>query len=175
MEETEAEFERNINKITCDTSFQSPIQNKDVSTINDSVYYESDEQVDTMSDSNKQVDPSSNPKEETHIIDRIRKLSVRTILFDIAIIGVIGQDLIMNFQENSRVVISLKSLSPLNRIRSKAIVTGATCNSAQVDRKNRKSCTPVDRKIWKPSRVGTLGVNVEVFSPIRGSNSSFTK
>ena len=63
LEETEAEFERNINKITCDTSFQSPIQKKDVSTINDSVYYELDEQVDTISDSNKQVDPSSNPKE----------------------------------------------------------------------------------------------------------------
>ena len=30
IEETEAEFERNINKITCDTLFQSPIQNKDV-------------------------------------------------------------------------------------------------------------------------------------------------
>ena len=40
MEETEAEFERNINKITCDTSFQSPIQKKDVSIINDYVYYE---------------------------------------------------------------------------------------------------------------------------------------
>ena len=37
MEEMEAEFERNINEITCNTSFQSPIQNKDVSTINDSV------------------------------------------------------------------------------------------------------------------------------------------
>ena len=56
MEETEAEFERNINEITCDTSFQPPILKKYVSTINDSVYYESDEQVDTISDSNKQVD-----------------------------------------------------------------------------------------------------------------------
>ena len=63
MEETESEFERNINEITCDTSFQYPIQNKDVSTINNSLYYESDKQVDTISDSNKQVDPSSNPKE----------------------------------------------------------------------------------------------------------------
>ena len=53
MEETEAEFERNINKITYDTSFQSPIQNKDISTINYSEYYESGNQVDKMSDSNK--------------------------------------------------------------------------------------------------------------------------
>ena len=62
-----------MNKITCDTSFQYPIQKKDVSKINNSVYYELDEQVDTISDSNKQVDPSIDPKEETHIIDRIRK------------------------------------------------------------------------------------------------------
>ena len=53
MEETEAEFERNMNEITCDTSFQSHIQKKDVSAINNSVYYESEEQVDTISDSNK--------------------------------------------------------------------------------------------------------------------------
>ena len=71
-----AEHKRNINEITCDTSFQSLIENKDVSTINDSVYYESDDQVDTISDSNKQVDPRSYPKAETHIIDRISKLSV---------------------------------------------------------------------------------------------------
>ena len=71
-EETEAEFERNINKITCNTSFQYPIQNKDVSTINDYVYYESDEQVDTTSDYNKKVDPSSDTKEDTNIINIIR-------------------------------------------------------------------------------------------------------
>ena len=50
-EETDAEHKRNINKITCYTSFQSPIQNKYETTINDSVYYESYEQVDTISDS----------------------------------------------------------------------------------------------------------------------------
>ena len=36
MEETEAELERNINEITMDTSFRSPVQKKDISTINDS-------------------------------------------------------------------------------------------------------------------------------------------
>ena len=100
MEETEAEFECNIKKITCNDSFQSLIQNKDVSTINNSVYYESGEQVDKISDSNKQVDPSSDPKEETHIINRIRKLSVKSILFKPAVIGVIGQYLVINIREN---------------------------------------------------------------------------
>ena len=40
IEETEAEFKRNYNKITCDNSYQSPILKKYVSTINDLVYYE---------------------------------------------------------------------------------------------------------------------------------------
>ena len=52
-EETEIEHERNINDITCDDSYQSPMKKKDVSTINDSVYYESDEQVDTINASIK--------------------------------------------------------------------------------------------------------------------------
>ena len=85
-----------MNKITCDTSFQSRIQKKDVSTINDYVYYESEEQVDTISYSKKQVDPSRDSKEETHIIDRIRKLSIRPILFKPAFIGVIRKDLVTN-------------------------------------------------------------------------------
>ena len=54
-------------------------------------------------------------------------------------------------------------------------MTGAACNSAQVDRNIRKSCMPDDRNIWNPSRFGTPGVNVEDFSPGCGSNSSFTK
>ena len=39
MEETEAELERNINEITMDTSFQYPVQKKDISKINDYGYY----------------------------------------------------------------------------------------------------------------------------------------
>ena len=70
---------------------------ENVSTINDSVYYESDEQVDTMSDSSKQVDPISDPMAETHIVDRVRKVSVGVGLFDPAVIGGgIGNDLVTN-------------------------------------------------------------------------------
>ena len=147
---------------------------KVVSTILDSVYYESNEQVDTISDFNKQVDPSRNPKEKIHIIHRIRKLSVRQ-LFDPDVIGIIGQDLITDVQENSRVELSLKSLSQLNTITSKAIVIGSACKCAQVDRNIRKSCTTPDRNIWNHNRVGTPGVNKGVFSPSHGSNSSLPK
>ena len=50
-----------------------------------------------------------------------------------------------------------------------------TCDIVQVDRNIRKSCTSPDRNIRNPSRVGTPGVNEGVFSPNRGSNSSFAK
>ena len=49
------------------------MKKKDVSTINGLVYYESDEHVDTISDSIKQVDASNDPIKETHIFDRVRK------------------------------------------------------------------------------------------------------
>ena len=88
MGEMEAEFERNINEIKMDTSLQSPIQNKYMSTINDSVYNESYTQVDKIIDSNKQVDTSgrlridsieqvdtsSDPRVDTHITDGIQKM-----------------------------------------------------------------------------------------------------
>ena len=63
------------------------MKNKDVSTINDSVYYESNEQVDTVSDSNKQVDPISDTMTETHIVERFRSLSVVFGIFEPAVIG----------------------------------------------------------------------------------------
>ena len=72
IEETEAEFERNYNKITCDTSYESPILNKDALTINNSIYYESNEHVDTISDSSKQVDARNGSIKDTHIGDRVR-------------------------------------------------------------------------------------------------------
>ena len=70
------ENERNINNITCDDLYPSPMKNKYVSTINDSVYNESDEHVDTISDFSKQVDPRSDAIKETYIVDGVRTLSV---------------------------------------------------------------------------------------------------
>ena len=70
----------------CDTSYQSPIIKKDVLTINDLVYYELDEHVDTISDSRKQVDASNEPIKETHIVDRVSNLSVGVVSVDPAVI-----------------------------------------------------------------------------------------
>ena len=82
-----------------DNSFQSPIQKKDISTINNSGYNKSNDQVDTISDSKEHVDPNSNPRVYTHITDGIQKLSIKPITFDPV---VIGQDLVTSVQETSR-------------------------------------------------------------------------
>ena len=64
------------------------MKKKDVSTINDSVCYESDEHVYTISDSRKQVDASNEPMKDTHIVDGINNLSVRVVSVEPAVIGV---------------------------------------------------------------------------------------
>ena len=133
------------------------MKNKDVSTINDSVYYESDEQVDTISDVNKQVDPRSDPIAETHIFDRVCNLSVGVRLFDPAVIG--GRmGPVTNVLENSRVELFLNSLSPLNTNTLKAFVIGSACKIVGVNR-NIINCTFPDRTIQgNHSRIGTPGL-----------------
>ena len=64
--ELNLEYKRNINNISCDNEYQSPMKKKYVSTINDSVYYESDEHIDTISDSRKQVDVNNKPIKHSH-------------------------------------------------------------------------------------------------------------
>ena len=66
------------------------MKKNDVFTINDSVYYELDEHVDTISDSSKQVDARTDPI-KTHIVDGISTLSIRVGSIDPAVIGIIGQ------------------------------------------------------------------------------------
>ena len=172
-EETEAEHGRNINDITCDASFKSPPKKKDISTINDSVYYESDEQVDTISDSNKQVVIRSDPMADTKIMDRVCNLSVGFGLSEPAVIGgSIGP--VTHFLENFRVEISFNILSPLNTNTSKAFMIGSAFNSVGVNR-NILYCTSPDRTIRNYSRIGTPGVNEGVFSPSRNTTSGFTK
>ena len=82
-----------IGKITMDTSFQSPIRKKDISTINDSGYIESKIQVDKLSDSKEQVDPNINPRVDTYNTDGNQKLSIIPSNFEPVIIR---QDLVMS-------------------------------------------------------------------------------
>ena len=69
------------------------MKKKDVSTIKDSVYYELDEHIDTISDSRKQVDASNEPITYTHIVEGINNLLFGIISIEPAVIGggIIGQ------------------------------------------------------------------------------------
>ena len=49
--ELDLEHERNINNITFEDVYTSPMKKKEIKTIDDSVYHESDEKSDTISDS----------------------------------------------------------------------------------------------------------------------------
>ena len=114
------ENERNINNITCDDLYQSTMKKKDVSTIKDSVYTESDEHVDTISDFRKQVDAIKNPIEETHIVDVISTLPIGVGYLKPAVIGIIGQgsmklstNLVTHILTNYSEQIYMTGLSPL--------------------------------------------------------------
>ena len=69
------------------------MKKKEVSTINDTVYYESDEHADTIRDSSKPVDASNEPITDTQIVEGINNLSVGIVSVMPAVIGVgiIGQ------------------------------------------------------------------------------------
>ena len=69
------------------------MKNKNVSTINYSVYYDSDEHGDTIIDSSKQVDTSNKPIKDTHIFEGINNLSVGIVYVDpdVIVVGIIGR------------------------------------------------------------------------------------
>ena len=71
--ELDLEHERNINIITSEDVYTSPTKKEKVSTIIDSVYYESDEHADTISDPSKHVDASNKPITDTHIVEGVNK------------------------------------------------------------------------------------------------------
>ena len=76
--------ERNINDMTQVDEYTPTGKNKDASTINDSEYYESDENEVEISDSNKKVEASKYPITDNHV----RNTSVGTTSVDPAVIGV---------------------------------------------------------------------------------------
>ena len=139
------------------------MKKKDVSTINDSVYYGSDEHADTISDSIKQVDASNEPMKDTHVFDGIDNLSVRVGSVDPAVIGfgIIGQgitqgvinrgtnigiNLVTDVLMNSRKILFDTNTFQLNTLQSETLVIGPQDES--VKNNNGIICTRSDsRKI----------------------------
>ena len=106
------------------------------------VYYESDELVDTISYSSKQVDARNNPIKETHIVDRVCNLSVGVGYLNPAIIVIviigqgitqlitngdrdIGTNLATNVLTNYSKKLFNTNSSRLNTLQSEAFVIGS--------------------------------------------------
>ena len=113
------------------------MKNKDVSIINDSIYNESDEHVDTISDSRKQVDTRKYPIKETHVVNGVLTLSIEVGPLNPDVIGIIRQDSIdpvTHLLTNSSEQLSITSLSPLNTFQSKVFVIDLQCESVEGNR-----------------------------------------
>ena len=87
--ELNLEHKHNINNISCDNEYTSPMKKGNVSTIKNSVYYESDEHADTISDSSKPVDAINELIKDTHIVEGIYNLPVGIVYVEPAVIGVV--------------------------------------------------------------------------------------
>ena len=119
--------------------------------------------------------PKKNPIKETHIFDRDRTLSVGVGIFEPAVIRVIGQDstdLVMQVLTNWSKQLSMKSLSLLNMNQSKTSVIGLAHKSAGGNR--NITCTSLDSRnsMGNHSRIGTQGVNKDIFSPSSNMTSN---
>ena len=122
------------------------MKKKDVSTINDSVYNESYEHVDTISDSIKQVDTINDPMKETCIVDGVRTLSIGFGLLKPDVIIIIVQDstdFVTHVLKNSIEQLSMKSSSLINTNQSNAIMIGSQCESVGGNR--NIICTLLDK------------------------------
>ena len=182
--ELNVEHERNINNISCDDVYTSPMKKKYVSIINDSVYYESDEHADTISDSSKPVDASKKPIKDTHIVEGINKLSVgvgsvKPAVIRVRIVGQgiaqgningttnIGSNIVTDILTNSIKQLLETNTFQLNSLQSETLVIGPQEKS--MNRTNRIISMPSDsRNISRNriNRIDTLGVNKDVWSVI---------
>ena len=157
------------------------MKKKEVSTINNSVYYESDENPDTISDSRKPVDASNKPITDTHIIERINNLSVGIVSVEPAVIGVgiigqgitqgvingsvnIGRNIFTEILMNSRKQLFETNMFQLITLQSETLVIGPQDESMK--RANRIiSMLSDSRNISgnRISRTDTPGLNKDVW------------
>ena len=171
------EHERNMDNISCNDLYQSPMKNKDVSTICGSVYNELDEHLDRISDSSKQVDTIDEPIKETHIVDGINHLSVVVVSVKPANIGIgiigqgitkgvinwgtnIGSNLVTNVLTNSSKILLHTNMFQLNTLHSEALLIGPQDDS--VERNRKIICMSSDSRTINGnhiSRIDTTGVN----------------
>ena len=168
------------------------MKKKEVSTINNSVYYEWDEHANTISDSRKPVEARNERKKYTHIVERINNLSVGVVSVEPAVIGVgiirqvitqgvingntnIGSNIITDNLTNSSKQLFKTNTFQLNSLQYKMLVIGSQDES--VKRKNRIISTPSDsRNISRNriNRIDTPGVKKDVLSVINTTSNELS-
>ena len=163
-----------------------------VSTINYSVYYESDENVDTISDSSKQVDASNKPITDTHIFEGVNNLSVGIVSVKPAFIGfgIIGQSItqgvISGRTSIDKIIVTDISSDysnqlfktntfQLNSLQSETLVIGSQDESTKST--NRIISTPSDGRNIRGnriSRIDTPGVKKDILG-VLDTTSKFSE
>ena len=143
-----------------------------------------DEHVDTINDSSKHVDARNEPIKETHIVDRVRNLSVGVVsvepgVIEIRIIGKgitqgiinegknIGRNLVTNVMTNSSEILFDTNTFQLNTLQSKAFMIGPQDEAVKSNK--QIICTSIDsRNIMGEhiSMIDTPGVNKDIWSVI---------
>ena len=124
------------------------MKKKEAKAINDSVYYESDEHADKISDSSKQVGAINKPITATHIVKVINNLSVGVVSVEPAVIGVgiIGQginqgvisrrtkifnNIVTDILTDSSTQLFETNMFQLNSLQSETLVIGPQDESAK--------------------------------------------
>ena len=125
------------------------MKKKDVSKINDSVYYESNEHVYTIIDSSKPVEASNGPIKDTHIVGGINKLSVEVVYVDPTVIGVgiigqvitqgvinggmnIGSNIVTDILKNSSKQLFQTNMFQINSLQSETLMIEPQDKSAKI-------------------------------------------
>ena len=156
----------------------------DVSTINDLVYYYSDEHADTISDSSKLVDANNEPITDTHIFKGINNLSVKVVSVEPAVIGVviIGQvvtrdvingstNIISNivtyiFTNSSKQLFETNTFQ-LNLLQSETLMIGPQNESVKIT--NKVTSMPIGSRNISGNRISRIDnprVNKDIWSVI---------
>ena len=139
--------------------------------------------MDTISDSRKQVDASNEPIKETHIVDRVRNLSVGVVYKEPVVIGIgiirngitqgiikggtnIGINLVTNVLTNFSEILFDTNTFQLNILQSEAFAIGPQDESMESNRKI--ICTSSDIRNIRGNHISSIetpGVNEEIWSP----------
>ena len=187
--ELDLEHERNMNNITNEDFYISPIEKKETKTINDSVNFVSDEHTDTISDLSKQVDASNKLITVTYIVEGVNNLSVGIVSAEPAVIRVgiiargitecvisgrtsIVKNIVTDISSDSSKQLFKTNTFHLNLLQFETLVIGSQDESMKI--RNMIMSTPSDGRNIKGNRIiriDTPGANKNVWVVINTNSN----